>query len=136
MDDGERLAARGMPLTLADGETVMVRFGFDELEQLERLLGGLDNLKEEFNTRSVGVTLDALAIATGIPRDQIGARLDTRKVNDYTEVVGDALRQAFPPRSDDEEEAGGSPKVNGSHGAPSITSLPSSSGAATAISGP
>lgn len=143
--DGSRLLAAGHPITLADGRSVNVRFGFRGLLMLEEHFGSLTAVQGVIQTDDEGnVTgkafepvarlITAGLASEGIDYEQALDLLDPRQLAEYVIAVGAALEEALPaPPSG--ADAGKATGRNGSRGKTSTSSAPSASAAPMSSSG-
>lgn len=88
----EALRARGIPITLATGETVRLRYSMDALEQLEADFGNIGNVLTEMKgaEQSLG---DSLAVAAGdaTPEQQQRHQQAQGKVSSLFGIIRRAL---------------------------------------------
>lgn len=147
--EAARIAAAGVPLVLANGRTVNLRFGFRGLVALEDEFGGIAAVEHAISGDMTSATLrplaKALACGLGGEHDGAGAPLTAdRLINDellaptdlksYADAFQAALTQAFPPPAAAAEESG-TATAEDSRGATGTTSAPSPSDAPTPSSG-
>lgn len=140
--DADRLAADGIPITLADG-IHHLRFTMRGLKMLEDSFDGIDNVTKFLagtNRRRFGPLADMLAaglVHDGITADAVLDLAPPQRYTEYLSAAIDALDVAFPsPAEEEAEPRPKDPATNGSTGEASTTSPPSSSAAAMATSGP
>ena len=146
--DGVRLLARGMAISLKDGPHAL-RFDYEALEFIEEEFEGIDNFmaalgetrlkQKRLRSIRLGITAALLhersqAQPLGEFRDSIIHKLEPRELVNYLDGLTAAIMQAFPPPT----EADKAPKANGSgdsRGNGSTGSPRSNTGAKTASSG-
>lgn len=139
--DGSRLLAAGHPVTLIDGRSVTVRFGFRGLLMLEEHFGSLPAVQNAISSDGTGKALEPIAhlvaaglCAEGLSYDDLVDLLDPRQLAEYVSAVGAALEEALPAPAPEN----GVGKANGRNGSPGKTSTssgPSASAAQTMTSG-
>ena len=111
MTNSDRILARGVPITLADGRTAHLRYGMLGLKQLEDDFGSLakvqDAIKKEFarNSKEGAPTGKAINLAWSIMRAglldlemtelELDRVLDPALFGDYADAIGQAFDQAF-----------------------------------------
>ncbi len=140
--DSQRLRAQGAEITLKDGRTVRLVFGWHSLAELEQKYGSLDAWGEAFDggfkARGWTATFDGV-LAAGLHLGMDGdlpALLDFHRKTAYRLAVAAAYAEAWPaPETSVETEQGKVDGASGSPGAPgttlpspAITSAPRSSG--------
>lgn len=144
--DGSRLLAAGHPITLIDGRSVNVRFGFRGLLMLEEQFGSLGSVQNIIRTDEqgniVGKAFDPLArlVAAGLAHeglsyDDLLDLLDPRFLTEYMEAVGKAIEEGLPAPAASGADVGKANGRNGSPGKTSTSSGPSASAAPTTSSG-
>lgn len=146
--DGSRLLAAGHPVTLIDGRSVNVRFGFRGLLMLEEHFGSLSAVQNVIETDGegnvIGKAFEPVArlisaglVSEGISYDQALDLLDPRHLAEYVVAVGAALTEALPApaAADAGVDVGKATGRNGSLGRTSTSSAPSASAAQTTTSG-
>lgn len=148
--DAARLAAAGVPLTLANGRTVNLRYGFRGLVALEDEFGGIAAVETAISGDMTGPALrplaKALACGLGGEHDGQGQPLTAERlvndelltplaIKDYAEAFRAALQQAFPPAADAPATDATTPAADPSRGQTGTTSAPSPSDGPTPSSG-
>lgn len=141
--EGQRITAKGYPITLTDGREVRLRFGMAAILQLEEDFGSLGAVQEALKNltpqgRVFGPVVDLLAAGLshhGITRAELigGDLLALDGLEHYAEQLGRAFAEAFPSM-----KVGGQGNVQGpavSRGASGTTSARSSSAAPRKRSG-
>lgn len=137
--DGARLLAAGHPITLLDGRSANVRFGFRGLLMLEEHFGSLPAVQNAISSDGTGKALEPIArlvsaglAGEGLSYDELVDLLDPRCLAEYVAAVGAALEEALPAPAPDAGKANGR---NGSHGETFTSSGPFVSAAQTISSG-
>lgn len=148
-NDAARIAAAGVPVVLANGRTVNLRYGFRGLVALEDAFGGIAAVQTAISGDMTGAALRPLAtaLACGFGGEHDGQGqpltaerliadelLDPRDLRAYADAFGAALAQAFPPAAGGE---GGTTAAtpDPSRGTSGTTSAPSRSDGPTPPSG-
>lgn len=139
--DAERVIAEGVPLTLADGTEVRLRFGMRALKRLDTAYGGFERFGEVLSAHDtltdmapdLFAAITAASVSNGVTPEQLEAHDPTpRDLKRYRDAVFAALEQSFPERAPG--EPGADPptaQAEASPGPGSTTSPPSGSDAAT-----
>lgn len=111
MTESDKIAAKGIPITLADGSTTHARFGLWGIKIIEDRYGSLAEMQSvmeaAFDTDETGAPrgkafstlLDVLGIAllhTKKSGQQLADMLDPRRIEEYVEAVSEALLQSLP----------------------------------------
>lgn len=140
--DSDRLLARGVPITLADGETVRLRYSMRSLKWLEDEFGSIQAIQEALpdgeDTQDRPVFGPMSKVMYGgllhldLTYDEVLDLLSPRQINEYGEAVGKAFNEAFPQVNEGNVE--GEPTTIGSPGTIS-TGSQSPQGAQTNSSG-
>lgn len=135
VSDADRIRADGIPVTLADGSTLQLRFDFEALLTIERRLGSLTGLTKNLDSGLDGSVLEALLVAVAAAghrsEDELMPLLDSTQLAAYKTAVIEGLAVSFGRPGSGKESAPGS----GSPGPTSTTPPPSDSGGATTPSG-
>jgi hypothetical protein len=159
--DAQRIAARGRPITLADGRTARLRFSLRSLARLEEDFGSLGAVAEVLNA-GVGAAGEAAVVGPllrlmhagliheRLSLDELDDLLEPSRLRDYSEATAAAFREAMPGGKDPEVPTSQTPTpapppvvqlpapetpTAASTGPASTTWGPSPSGAATAPGG-
>lgn len=142
MKESDRLLAEGIPLDLANGRAVKVRYSLRSLKVFEDVYGSVGVVQELLaglftgeNKKTVSTVVPVLAIGLaheGIAEDELYDLLDIGEIPTYLNAIASALEQAFPPPSTGGKAEGEAP----SPGATSTTPPPGASDATTNSSGP
>lgn len=143
--DGARLRARGHPITLMDDTEATLIYDFDSLETLEEEFGSIGALVTLVEVDDAGVPvgkafrplrifIGAGLLHAGYSIDDAKRILDPSRLTEYFGAAQAALGDALP-RAGKAEEAQNGRGPNGSTGASSTTSEPSSSAELTPTSG-
>lgn len=136
MNDSDRLLAEGIPLVLADGRSVALRYTMRSLKVIEDAYGSLDAVDQAMGSKRIGSL--ATILAAGLLHEDISADalldlLDTHHIDDYATAMGTALDQALP--APETAAAGKADRANASNGSTSTTSPPSAMAGMSAGSG-
>lgn len=141
--DSDRLAAEGVPITLAGGRVVHLRYSMRALKAFEDTFGSVEAAQERLvglftgqNAKTIGTLVPVMAAGLrheGIDEDALYdlPLLERGRFGEYLAAVSDALEQAFA--KPDEGKAGGEEVA--SPGAATTTSPPSDSVEPTTSSG-
>lgn len=143
--EAEQIQAAGRTVTLTDGRTVVVRFTFAAIMEIEKEWGSVGAWSYQLTgpggqpVAGPGFTAIAktLAIMAGEPLQEIAqfaGALDPRQVQSYHDVIDEAFAEGFPLPEKPGPKAESSP--SDSTGAPSSTSPPSTTDEAQPTSGP
>lgn len=124
--DGAMVELIGPDGSLMD---VQIVFRAGPLARLEDAFGGLDAFSEAVKKKPFGTVADVLSVCIGVKRDEALAMIDTRRISEYIDAIGDALAEALGPQDGDSGNAE-APAGNASRGGAS-TGLRSSGGAST-----
>jgi hypothetical protein len=132
-----RLLADGVPVTLADGSTVQLRFDIEAMMRLEDRYGIVGDYLAKLRAGGVYSAVYAGLQIGVVDRTIVAADLDTKEILTYQVAIVDALVQALPTF---ESKPGGAEdsegKANGEVGTGSgSTTSPSSPSAAPSMSG-
>lgn len=114
--DSDRILAAGVPLTLADGREVRVRYSMRSLKEMEdrygsleeplRLVHGLfDGSTKRHITTLVPMLAFGLLHEEGITEDGLYDLTDTTRRVEYLKVISDAIGEALPAPGKAEAEA-------------------------------
>jgi hypothetical protein len=134
--DGDRVIAPGVPLELNDGTTVRVRFGYKQLQRLEKRFGSLQALftgmEAGMSGEFFGSFFPALAIGCNKSEDELSDLIEPGNAATHMQVLGEALEQAFPKEARAAATKTTSQSQTGESTGSTATSLPpSSTGEAT-----
>lgn len=137
-----RLARVGVPITLIDGRTVNVAYGFAGLRKIEAAHGGLQPVLEMLKGGADATIFTALAdiLAAGLVHENIDGEqlsspdvladwLDPTQIGPYGEAIGQAFALSFPAstgnaKGETATETANSPGTSGTTSAPSGTDAP------------
>lgn len=142
--EGDRVEARGVPITLADGRSVRLRFGAKALRYLEREYGSLKAFQEEAKKGNEGRAVTAVldAIIAGLLHESLGTvdevenLLDERRLTtDYADAFNKAWDEAQPPEESGPADVDQTTATGESLGETSTTSQQSSLEELTTSSG-
>jgi hypothetical protein len=151
------IAARGVKITLLDGSTPSLVYGFSSIMRLEEDFGSIEAALNSVSSEGGAAALTAIAkvlcaglehesanivdgqgatVASG-PLSEIGVLrylLDSTQIEEYSDAIGQAFENGFPSRTKegDEDPTKGAESSPGQTG---TTSAPSSSDAQTPSSG-
>lgn len=126
--ESDRILAAGIPLTLADGREVRVRYSMRSLKRMEdhygsteaplRLAQGLfdGSTKCQFTT-IVSLLAFGLLHEEGLTEDALDDLTEPRRRHEYVSIVADAIGEALPAPGKAETEA----ETASSHGDASTT---------------
>ena len=130
--DASRLLGDGIPVALADGEKVTIRFDFEAMLRLESEYGSTFAFAKDLDSRHNGKGFAAVlaGLKAGVKERAVtSADLDPREVLSYRDAVVEAWLQAMPPVDDTPGKATG--RAEGGTGSGSTTSPQSGSAAAS-----
>lgn len=142
------IAARGRRITLLDGTTPALVYGFSSIMRLEEDFGSIDQALEAVSG-SGGKMPSLVAICKvmcaglehestdhGLLSDVATLRhlLDSTQIEFYSDMIGEAFELAFP-KSKETDDAADPQSAESSPGPSGTTSAPSSSDAAMVSSG-
>jgi hypothetical protein len=137
--ESDRILAPGVPITLADGREVHLRYGMRALKALEDEFGGLGAVEDVLDTdgrgKMIGPIMSMLAAGLGhesLTADDLLDLTVPSALVVYGEAVAEAFSQAFP--SSTQGKAPSEETVD-SPGETSTSSPPSGTAAATPPSG-
>lgn len=134
--DAERIAAEGVEVTLADGETRRLRFDLRALLTIEQRMGSVAIFAKGLDDSLAGRGIESLAVGIsaglGLDEDTVLGLLDTHRLRDYLVAVVTALDEAV---SQHEGTGKDSAPGNDSRGPTSTDSPVATSAAATGTSG-
>jgi hypothetical protein len=146
------LAAKGVPIILTDQEhnidkPVSVCFTFSAIMNLEQEFGSLQGAMEVLNQGEGGAAFTSIVkiLGCGLEHettdhgalsdlDVLAGYVDTGRIKEYADALGEAFKKAFPPNLTDSGDAAGSADPS-SLGASGTTSPPSGSDSLTPSSG-
>lgn len=150
--DADRILGTGVPIKLADGSTVTLRYGMLGVRDVDAHFGSVSAMFTALNgtlTTPIAEPL-AHAIAAGLRHRNAEARhtadalleqdlIDTAQTEPYIEAVVEAMMQAFPPlrRAVEElsqQDQAAAPATTDSPGTSGTTPPPSGSDGQTATS--
>lgn len=132
--DTTRLLADGIPVALADGEKVTVRFDFEAMMRVEADFGSTLEFAKKLDARQTGALFTAVLGGLRVAvkeRAVTAADLDPSEVMEYRSALIDAWLQAMPASDDDAGKVEGRIEAPGGIGSGSTSSAPSGSAAAT-----
>lgn len=145
--DTDRILGTGVPIKLADGSTVTLRYGMLGVRDVDAHFGSVSAMFSAIDgTLTIPIAEPlAHAIAAGLRHRNAEAHhtpdvlleqdlLDTTQMESYIEAVIEAMMQAFPPLRRAVEEVKSSAPTTASPGPSGTTSPPSSSDAPTPTS--
>lgn len=153
MSDADVIDGTGpQPVTLLNGRTVTLRYGFRSMRRLEQMFGSLGEMARQQQAGGDGTMYEATAkmLACGMLHehdgegapltvDRLDDLLDPAKIDVYLEAATAALALAFPAEAEEVvaqgPPAGDVAAATDSPGAPGTTPPPSSSDAPTPSSG-
>lgn len=143
------IAQRGRDVTLVDESTVTLVYTFSSLMTIEDDFGTLATAFARLDLGERGNMMSTCAqlMAAGLQHepatddrgplsdvDTLAGLLDTKRIHEYAEKVGDALAAAFPDAADEGGDSEADPTKD-SRGESGTTSQPSPSDAPTPSSG-
>lgn len=140
ISDGARLRADGVPITLVDGSTVVLRFDFDALCELETTFGSIADFvaqlaaKNPLSGRHFQMIAGGVAAGVrhlGAQADGITAGLDPKRVNEYQRALDEAFAESMPEPEKGKAQA----PASASPGTSTTGPAPSDSAEATVPSG-
>lgn len=146
-NEGDRILAAGVALTLADGRDVRVKYSMRSLKALEDTFGSIEAAHRALlgllgpaatNRKIVGTIVPWLAaglLHEGIAEAALWDLVRIEDLGRYLDVVFAGVDEAFPPPASPGKGEGDEP-VGASSGDGSTTPPPDASGAATPSSGP
>ena len=134
--DAAQVLAEGRTVTLTNGQTITVRFGFRTLAAVEKEWGSVGALAGLLATGLQGqlyTTIgNVLALMSDLSADEVMDLLDPTQLGEYGRAIDDSLDEALPKPKGGES---GKAPTNGSPGETSTTSEPSDSDAPMPSSG-
>lgn len=104
MTNAKQLAARGVPITLADGREVRLRYDMEALEAIEGAFGSLAAMQEELaEDKKMFTALNTVIAAglkhEGLSREDVVKLMDPAELEAYSEAMSEAFDQAFPQKA-------------------------------------
>ena len=123
--DADRIAAKGVPITLSDGVERVVRFDLEALLVIEEKFGSVGEFAGLIDADLRGKGLRALiggltaALEPALDEDSVKKLFDTRERVHYQLAIVQALNQAFKPAEESGKVSAG---TNESRGLPSTSS--------------
>jgi hypothetical protein len=143
------IAARGQKITLLDGSTPTLVYGFSSIMRLEEEFGSVSAALEAV-TGPDGESPSLIAVAkvmcAGLEHestdngllsdlDTLRHLLDSTEIEAYSEAIGAAFSAAFPQAAPEDGEGSEADPTTASRGPSGTTSAPSSSDAQSGSSG-
>lgn len=147
MSNAKRLAAKGVPFKLNNGQTVHARYTFAGIAEVEEQFGSLDAMTKSISVQEgeapkamwgpvlkafYCALLDETVDGEPVTLDLLGRLVDPGDFPAVTDVIGEALDQAFPTKQPAEIKPAA---PRNSRGRTGTTSAQSRSDGLTAISG-
>jgi hypothetical protein len=143
------IAARGQKITLLDGSTPTLVYGFSSIMRLEEEFGSVSAALEAVtgaDGESPSLTAVAKVMCAGLEHETTESGLlsdlntlryllDSTEIEGYSEAIGAAFSAAFPQSTDADGEENEADPTAASRGLSGSTSAPSSSDALTPSSG-
>ena len=97
--DADRVASVGLPVTLANGQELTLRFDFAALLTIEKRLGTFQGFLEALDDKKARGRIEAVAVglagAGHVPYEEIEANYDIRETNTYRDALVQALAEGF-----------------------------------------
>lgn len=95
-DDGRRLMARGMEMTLANGSVHTVKFTSRAMARIEDDYGSLEAFTEVLKDKPFNSVAYVIHLTLGVGMDQALDLVDSKRVRDYFQAIGAAMEEALP----------------------------------------